>query len=48
MAALAPAHSNTALAQTAHIEGLEYHEIKITGRSFEKHLVSQLSWGAFM
>ncbi|KAM6522618.1 hypothetical protein FALCPG4_012253 [Fusarium falciforme] len=39
--------SNTALAEPLHIPGLEYQEIKITGRPFELFLLRQLSWWDF-
>lgn len=39
--------SNAALAEPLHIPGLEYHEIKITGRPFELFLLRQLSWWDF-
>ncbi|KAF7555529.1 hypothetical protein G7046_g6542 [Stylonectria norvegica] len=40
--------SNAAFAEPLQIDGLHYQEIKITGRPFEKFLISQLSWGSFM
>ncbi|CAM1508490.1 Fc.00g053380.m01.CDS01 [Cosmosporella sp. VM-42] len=36
--------SNAALAEPLQIEGLDYHEIKITGRPFEMFMLGQLSW----
>ncbi|KAJ1329396.1 tyrosine-protein phosphatase [Microdochium nivale] len=39
--------SNAALAEPVQIPGLSYLEIKITGRKFERHLLSQLSWPGF-
>ncbi|KAJ3503499.1 hypothetical protein NM208_g16502 [Fusarium decemcellulare] len=39
--------SNAALAEPLHIPGLDYREIKITGRPFELFLLSQLSWWEF-
>jgi protein-tyrosine phosphatase len=44
----AVARSNAAAAQPLQIPGLDYHAIKITGRSFERFLVRQLSWWGFM
>lgn len=42
-ARLAPAaghiRSDAAVVQPLHINGIDYHEIKITGRAFERHLV---------
>jgi protein-tyrosine phosphatase len=40
--------SNAALAEPVQIPGLQYHEIKITGKSFENHLLSQLSWRSYL
>lgn len=34
--------------ETAHIPGIQYHEIKVTGRSFERHIASLLTWWQFM
>ena len=42
------AQSNDAFAQPLKIPGLQYREIKITGRPFEKFLLSQLTWWSFM
>ncbi|KAF4981096.1 hypothetical protein FZEAL_3032 [Fusarium zealandicum] len=39
--------SNEALAEPLHIPGLDYREIRITGRPFELFLLSQLSWWDF-
>jgi len=39
--------SNAALAEPVQIPGLNYLEIKLTGRKFERHLLSQLSWLQF-
>ncbi|KAM0345136.1 hypothetical protein ACHAPU_006771 [Fusarium lateritium] len=39
--------SNEALAEPLQISGLDYREVKITGRPFEKFLLSQLSWWDF-
>ncbi len=50
LAALGPAalaKSNAAFAGPVQIPGLQYLEIKLTGRKFEKHLLSQLSWWSF-
>jgi protein-tyrosine phosphatase len=30
------------------IPGLKYHEIRLTGRNFERFLISQLSWWSFL
>jgi protein-tyrosine phosphatase len=40
--------SNAALAEPLHVQGLEYHEIRITGRSFEMFLLKQLSWPSLL
>jgi protein-tyrosine phosphatase len=40
--------SNEALAEPAQIPGLSYLQVKITGRNFEKFLLSQLSWLSYM
>ncbi|KAK1760470.1 protein-tyrosine phosphatase-like protein [Echria macrotheca] len=42
--AVALGKSNAALAEPLHIPGLQYLEIKLTGRRFEMFLLSQLSW----
>ncbi|KAF5025431.1 hypothetical protein F66182_2491 [Fusarium sp. NRRL 66182] len=39
--------SNEALAEPLQISGLDYREVKITGRPFELFLLSQLSWWDF-
>lgn len=39
---------NPALAEPARIPGIEYRDVKITGPGFEKHMLSQLSWGSFL
>ncbi|OTA61116.1 tyrosine/serine protein phosphatase [Hypoxylon sp. EC38] len=39
--------SNTALAEPVQIPGLRYRHIKVTGRRFERFLLSQLSWWNF-
>ncbi|KXJ93150.1 tyrosine/serine protein phosphatase [Microdochium bolleyi] len=39
--------SNEALAEPVQIPGMNYLEIKVTGRKFERYLLSQLSWLAF-
>ncbi|KAL8409605.1 hypothetical protein RB594_007886 [Gaeumannomyces avenae] len=39
--------SNGALAEPVKIPGLLYLEIRITGKGFERHLLSQLSWISF-
>ncbi|PHH81190.1 hypothetical protein CDD80_24 [Ophiocordyceps camponoti-rufipedis] len=33
--------------QLRRIEGFDYHEIGVTGRSFERHLLSKLTWWSF-
>jgi len=40
--------SNAALAEPAQIPGLNYLEIKITGKPFENYLLSQLSWPGYL
>ncbi|KAK3359154.1 protein-tyrosine phosphatase-like protein [Lasiosphaeria hispida] len=42
------AESNAALFEPMHIPGLRYLEIKLTGRRFERFLLSQLSWWSFL
>ncbi|KAK0720816.1 protein-tyrosine phosphatase-like protein [Lasiosphaeris hirsuta] len=42
------AESNAALLEPMHIAGIRYLEIKLTGRRFEKFLLSQLSWWSFI
>ncbi|KAL7625431.1 hypothetical protein AAE478_004651 [Parahypoxylon ruwenzoriense] len=39
-----PQPPSAALADSARIPGLRYREVKVTGRRFEKFLLSQLSW----
>ncbi|KAI1025370.1 hypothetical protein LB504_012598 [Fusarium proliferatum] len=39
--------SNKALAEPLRISGLDYRQVKITGRAFELFLLSQLSWWDF-
>ncbi|EXM07766.1 hypothetical protein FOIG_02706 [Fusarium odoratissimum NRRL 54006] len=39
--------SNEALAEPLQISGLDYRQVKITGRPFELFLLSQLSWWDF-
>ncbi|PMB67943.1 hypothetical protein BM221_006118 [Beauveria bassiana] len=36
--------ADPSLPETAHIPGIQYHEIKVTGRSFERHIASLLTW----
>lgn len=36
--------SNDALAEPLKIPGLQYREVRITGRAFERHLLRQLTW----
>ncbi len=40
--------SNGAIAEPLQIPGLRYLEIRLTGRAFERHLISQLSWWSFL
>ena len=40
--------SNAALAEPLQMPGVNYLEIKITGRSFERFLMGQLSWLSFL
>lgn len=39
--------SNAALAEPVQIPGLDYREVRVTGRGFERHLLGQLGWGSF-
>ncbi|KAF5606899.1 tyrosine serine phosphatase [Fusarium subglutinans] len=39
--------SNKALAEPLQISGLDYRQVKVTGRAFELFLLSQLSWWDF-
>ncbi|PNY27637.1 Tyrosine-protein phosphatase [Tolypocladium capitatum] len=39
--------SSTASAHPPRIGGIDYQEIRITGRPFERHLLSQLTWWSF-
>lgn len=39
--------SNEALAEPVQIPGIEYREVMVTGKDFERHLLKQLSWGGF-
>ncbi len=48
MGPVALAKSNDAFAEPLKIQGLRYLEIKLTGRRFERFLLSQLSWWSFM
>ncbi|KAG5946147.1 hypothetical protein E4U53_006624 [Claviceps sorghi] len=50
-----PSHTSSILSSwftprptLARIDGIVYHEIKITGRAFEMHLLRQLSWWGFL
>lgn len=45
---VANAKSNAATAQPLQIPGLNYREIKLTGKSFERHLIKQLSWPSYL
>lgn len=38
----------TNIVEPLHIQGLEYHEIKVIGRGYERHLLSQLAWWSYM
>ncbi|KAK9773816.1 putative Tyrosine specific protein phosphatases domain-containing protein [Seiridium cardinale] len=40
--------SNAALAEPVQIPGLNYLEIKVTGKKFENHLTKQLSWRRYL
>lgn len=40
--------SNEVLAGPVKIPGLEYREIRITGRGFERYMLSQLGWWSYM
>lgn len=40
--------SNAALAEPVQIPGIDYREVKVTGRGFERHLLGQLGWGSFV
>ena len=48
LAPVAHATSNEAAAEPMQIPGIMYREIKLTGRSFEIHLLRQLSWGSLL
>ncbi|KAB5531186.1 protein-tyrosine phosphatase-like protein [Coniochaeta sp. 2T2.1] len=48
VAPVAHATSNDAAAETLQIPGIGYREIKLTGRSFEIHLLRQLGWGSLL
>ncbi|KAJ6787571.1 hypothetical protein PWT90_00654 [Aphanocladium album] len=39
---------NPSMPESAHIPGIQYHEIKVTGRSFERHIASLLTWWQFL
>ncbi|KAJ4145731.1 hypothetical protein LMH87_004568 [Akanthomyces muscarius] len=39
---------NPSMPETARIPGIQYHEIKVTGRSFERHIASLLTWWQFL
>ncbi len=45
---VAHAKSNAAVAEPLQIPGIRYREIKLTGKSFERHLLRQLSWLSFL
>ena len=47
-AAAAHAGSDTAAVLPLRMDGLEYHEVKVSGRQFEKHLLRQLSWWSYL
>jgi protein-tyrosine phosphatase len=40
--------TNDAVAEPLKIPGIRYLEIKLTGKAFEKHLLSQLSWPSYL
>ncbi|KAI0840222.1 tyrosine/serine protein phosphatase [Hypoxylon sp. FL0890] len=42
------AQSNTTLAEPVQIPGLRYRHIRVTGRRFERFLLSQLSWWSYL
>ncbi|KAF4120176.1 tyrosine serine protein phosphatase [Geosmithia morbida] len=42
--AAATALSEQTMIEPLHIQGIQYHEIKVIGRRYERHLLSQLSW----
>lgn len=39
--------SNAALAEPVQIRGLDYREVRVTGRGFERHMLKQLGWASF-
>ncbi|KAI0472000.1 tyrosine/serine protein phosphatase [Xylariaceae sp. FL0804] len=39
--------TNAALAEPVQIPGLQYREIRVTGRRFERYLVAQLTWWSY-
>ena len=45
---VAHAKSNAAAAEPLQIPGIRYREIKLTGKSFERHMLRQLSWLSFL
>lgn len=47
-AVVAQAGSDTAAVLPLRIEGLDYHEVKVTGRQLEKYLLRQLSWLCYL
>ncbi|CAN8095643.1 unnamed protein product [Discula destructiva] len=40
--------SNVALAEPVQIPGLDYREVRVTGKGFERHLLKQLGWMNFI
>ena len=40
--------SNEALAEPVQIPGISYREVRITGKGFERFMLSQLGWWSFM
>lgn len=47
-AQLSHVRSNDAVAEPLKIDGVRNLEIKLTGKAFEKHLTSQLSWTSYL
>jgi hypothetical protein len=47
-ARLSHVRSNDAVAEPLKIDGVRNLEIRLTGRAFEKHLTSQLSWSSYL
>ncbi|RKU45984.1 hypothetical protein DL546_007127 [Coniochaeta pulveracea] len=47
-ARLSHVRSNDAVAEPLKIDGVRNLEIRLTGKAFEKHLTSQLSWSSYL